>query len=462
MKKIEENLKRNISELYKTAKTEIARKDRIIAELRTELDNLLFRRKNRYISDTDGKVEVTFGNKRSSIDVCADQHSSKRIKYEPISETSIKENDIPPHVKSDNNKDRLSRSRSNSVYSRHSGSVERDRYHSHIGNNKENVKNHKRDTSGSSKQEHTKSRSRSKEKDRFHNGKEKPRSRTRSRDRGRTRSRDRGRHYSSNRESSRRQSKSYKRDSDYYDKSSTRHFDKHHSRLKDENKSISERQDKNDKKVSESKQDKSCKNTSSSSKSSASFRKVNENTDNLKIEATKTGIITEPDTHKIASEKQNEIDRGQIIKNGDVDHIYHLENPDALNNKDVLLKLSESNFCKNQDVIIADNPHVNKDTSDIQLTNLDNNNSAVIPSSINEESVKSEENQNGRIIINVGDTFKNESETLDASYNDTINNSGVSTDVSPDTKGVNLGQNQSDKIKVSAGRRRRCVIKIVN
>lgn len=40
----QKTLKSNISSLYQTAKTEIARKDRIILDLRTELEDLKFRR----------------------------------------------------------------------------------------------------------------------------------------------------------------------------------------------------------------------------------------------------------------------------------------------------------------------------------------------------------------------------------------------------------------------------------
>lgn len=46
MKQIQNSLATNISSLFKTAKTEVARKDRIIAELRRELDDVLFRRNN--------------------------------------------------------------------------------------------------------------------------------------------------------------------------------------------------------------------------------------------------------------------------------------------------------------------------------------------------------------------------------------------------------------------------------
>lgn len=44
MKKTQENLSRNISELYKTAKLEIERKDRMIADLRRKLDDYVLRR----------------------------------------------------------------------------------------------------------------------------------------------------------------------------------------------------------------------------------------------------------------------------------------------------------------------------------------------------------------------------------------------------------------------------------
>lgn len=44
MKKIQDNLARNISELHKTAKLELDRKDRTIADLRSQLDNLIFKR----------------------------------------------------------------------------------------------------------------------------------------------------------------------------------------------------------------------------------------------------------------------------------------------------------------------------------------------------------------------------------------------------------------------------------
>ncbi|GJQ70281.1 hypothetical protein Trydic_g22720 [Trypoxylus dichotomus] len=44
MKEIQQNLSRNISELFKTAKMEIQRKDRTIAELRQEIDDLILNR----------------------------------------------------------------------------------------------------------------------------------------------------------------------------------------------------------------------------------------------------------------------------------------------------------------------------------------------------------------------------------------------------------------------------------
>lgn len=45
-------LKANISTLYRTARAEIARKDDRIAELQSELDNLLFRRMNSNNNDS--------------------------------------------------------------------------------------------------------------------------------------------------------------------------------------------------------------------------------------------------------------------------------------------------------------------------------------------------------------------------------------------------------------------------
>lgn len=41
MKGIQQNLSRNISELFKTAKIELHRKDRMISELREEINSLV-------------------------------------------------------------------------------------------------------------------------------------------------------------------------------------------------------------------------------------------------------------------------------------------------------------------------------------------------------------------------------------------------------------------------------------
>ncbi|KAF2900259.1 hypothetical protein ILUMI_05927 [Ignelater luminosus] len=450
MKKIEQNLKRNISELYKTAKTEIARKDRMIAELRSQLENVQFRRNSRYVSDNSGKVEVTisskFNYKRSRDNMHADEPvSSKKIKCEPINENYIKEdqNDTSNVKSTDVNRDRISRSRSSSVHSydqyrSRTGSMEKDQHHSHI-NNTENVKNHKNGSKERDRCEHKQSRSRSKERDRFHGNKRRPRCRTRSR--------DRDRHYCNKKESYRRQNKiSHKRSLDYYNKNSARYDYKHHSSLKDENKFISD-----DKKGSKS--------SFSFSKSSTSkqFEDVNNSETDVKSSRNTSkkleNIIEESD---IAPENQNEINQNQTDKNGDIDHIY-LKNSkisDDLNNRDILVKN-----------VVINSTQVTKNLSDTPMTNLDN--IAITPTSV-KESIKSEENENGRIITtnNVVDTvvthpIKNENVTLEASLNNTINSSGISTDVSPDTSGVNLGQNQSDKIKLTT-RRRRCVIKIID
>lgn len=53
MKDLEKNLKRNISELYNTAQAEIIRKDKMIAQLRKELDDLTFKRKTVYNHDDE-------------------------------------------------------------------------------------------------------------------------------------------------------------------------------------------------------------------------------------------------------------------------------------------------------------------------------------------------------------------------------------------------------------------------
>lgn len=47
MKETENNLKKNISELFNTAKSEIQRKDEVIADLRRKLDDFAFRRGGR-------------------------------------------------------------------------------------------------------------------------------------------------------------------------------------------------------------------------------------------------------------------------------------------------------------------------------------------------------------------------------------------------------------------------------
>lgn len=69
MKQTEVNLLTNISSLFKTAQMEISRKDRVIAELRSDLDNMIFRR------------GTTNNAKREA--EASPVHISKRIKEEP-------------------------------------------------------------------------------------------------------------------------------------------------------------------------------------------------------------------------------------------------------------------------------------------------------------------------------------------------------------------------------------------
>ncbi|KAL3281497.1 hypothetical protein HHI36_004704 [Cryptolaemus montrouzieri] len=75
MKQIQDNLSRNISELYKTAKSEIDRKDRLISELQLKIDDMVFKRNTapsnfgvkRY-REEDRSSEVV-GNKKVRCDV---------------------------------------------------------------------------------------------------------------------------------------------------------------------------------------------------------------------------------------------------------------------------------------------------------------------------------------------------------------------------------------------------------
>ncbi|KAG5890246.1 hypothetical protein JTB14_030173 [Gonioctena quinquepunctata] len=70
LKVIQENLARNISSLFLTAKAELARKDRIIDELRNQLDDVLFRRKRKDWNDPPmpfpkrGRHEESYGTKK--------------------------------------------------------------------------------------------------------------------------------------------------------------------------------------------------------------------------------------------------------------------------------------------------------------------------------------------------------------------------------------------------------------
>jgi hypothetical protein len=102
MKKTQDNLAKNISELFKTAKAEIERKDRIISDLRSQLDG--------YISQTRVITVPSKRSRENTISKSDIDSSTKKIKRD-------NENQARKH----NSSSQKNRSRSRS----------RDRYKSH-------------------------------------------------------------------------------------------------------------------------------------------------------------------------------------------------------------------------------------------------------------------------------------------------------------------------------------------
>ncbi|KAK9888633.1 hypothetical protein WA026_000861 [Henosepilachna vigintioctopunctata] len=83
MKQTQENLSRNISELYKTAKNEIDRKDRLIAELQSRLDDMIFKRNT---------APSNFGFKRQREEVTHPGETYKRLRSDVKSEQNREQN----------------------------------------------------------------------------------------------------------------------------------------------------------------------------------------------------------------------------------------------------------------------------------------------------------------------------------------------------------------------------------
>ncbi|XP_071053120.1 uncharacterized protein [Onthophagus taurus] len=83
----QEKITRNLSELFKTAKAEIARKDRMIAELRKQVDDILFRRNNhgeqrkRPIQEDIGE-QKSIENKRPKFEKNQDRYEKSQERQE--------------------------------------------------------------------------------------------------------------------------------------------------------------------------------------------------------------------------------------------------------------------------------------------------------------------------------------------------------------------------------------------
>ncbi|KAK0179842.1 hypothetical protein PV327_005553 [Microctonus hyperodae] len=97
LRKIKNTLEVNLSSLMKTAKTEIARKDRMIAELRTEIENTIFRRNNHRNPKVDHQSNNTKSNLNENQNQCNNNSTTNnpRVKVEP----TVSYNVEPAYIK---------------------------------------------------------------------------------------------------------------------------------------------------------------------------------------------------------------------------------------------------------------------------------------------------------------------------------------------------------------------------